>query len=130
MGRLSSIEDTRKELIHLLCFDSDLLGGVEEFLQVYTSAHKQVAAAIRDGLQILHEVLASPNRPDFNARDRRGRTALHEAAYFGDFDITKTLLLHGGHTLVCDRLVRSPLQIAKEQTNIGAYKLLETARAE
>ena len=96
----------------------------------YKSTHKHVAAVICDQAQILHEVLVSPNGPDVNAQDRRGKTALHEAAYFGDSNIIRSLLLHGGSTLIRDRLGRSPLQIAREQMNTEAYELLKEFKAD
>ncbi len=42
------------------------------------------------------------NRPDVNAKDAYGSTALHEASFFGHDDIVRLLLKAGAHVLARD----------------------------
>ena len=59
--------------MQLLRFDSDLVEGIRKLLMEHTSPHKKIAAAIRNHLEVLHEVLTYPNGPDFDNKTSQER---------------------------------------------------------
>lgn len=62
--------------------------------------------ACRQGnFDIVKQILSSEYytlRPDVNAKDSQGSTALHEASYFGHDDIVRLLIASGIHVLARD----------------------------
>lgn len=62
-------------------------------------------ACKQGNLEIVKKILSpeiSPNRPDVNAKDSLGSTALHEASFFGHDDIVRLLIKAKAHVLARD----------------------------
>jgi ankyrin repeat protein len=65
-----------------------------------------------------------------NARDRNGRSALHEAAFAGHADIVAALIDAGADVQVRDALERTPMLEAARGGHLAAFEALAAARAE
>ena len=65
-----------------------------------------------------------------NARDRNGRSALHEAAFAGHAEIVAALIDAGADVQARDALERTPLLEAARGGHLAAFEALVEARAE
>lgn len=66
--------------------------------------------------------IAIAKNADLNFRDKKGRTALHWAAYYGNIDAAKILIMHGASLFVKDKNGLTPLDIAKMNNKIKFFK--------
>jgi uncharacterized protein len=60
-----------------------------------------------------------------DARDKGGRTPLHEAAETNNADVVELLLASGVNVDAQDDDGKTPLQVAKEKESEAAIRLLE-----
>ncbi|MBL7185067.1 MAG: ankyrin repeat domain-containing protein [Phycisphaerae bacterium] len=61
---------------------------------------------------------------DVNAKDQRGRAAVHRAAYAGHIEVVRLLIEHGADVNVEDKLKRTPLEHAAVASRTKVVKLL------
>ena len=62
-------------------------------------------ACHQGNLEVVNDILSpayAAARPDIDARDARGSTALHQASYFGHDDIVRALIKAGAQAVIRD----------------------------
>ncbi|XP_076454345.1 tyrosine-protein kinase HTK16-like isoform X2 [Babylonia areolata] len=81
--------------------------------------------AVQEGdVKIIQQILDSPNRPDINAKNTLGSTALHLAAYNGRDDIVQILLKASPDTTIKDCNGHTPLHRACVGDRASTARLL------
>ena len=78
-------------------------------------ANLHIAAETGDARAVDH--LLAVHRPLVNSRDRYGRTALHQAAYFNHVDVVRVLIQRGADIHIKDGCGQTALETAREQGN-------------
>eukprot|EP00976_Prorocentrum_cordatum_P064183 1177395-Prorocentrum_minimum.AAC.1 len=66
---------------------------------------------------------------DINARNHEGRTPLHEAAYFANYNVVKQLVSAGADVNISDHMGETPLHDAMIQGHIPVVEALLTHKA-
>ena len=88
------------------------------------------SAAVNGRDKVLKVLFEADCGVDVNAQGTNGRTALHDAAYFNYCSTIEILFANGARTDIHDNGNRSPLGVAKDQSNLDALTLLTRLRKE
>ena len=86
------------------------------------------SAAVNGRDKVLKVLFEADCGVDINAQGTNGRTALHDAAYFDYCSTIEILFANGARTDIHDHGNRSPLGVAKDQSNLDALTLLTKLR--
>ena len=86
------------------------------------------SAAVNGRDKVLKVLFEADCGVDVNAQGTNGRTALHDAAYFNYCSTIEILFANGARTDIHDYGNRSPLGVAKDQSNLDALTLLTRLR--
>lgn len=93
-----------------------------DVLRLFRAAYRYDAASVQ-------EILAC--RPELvNAKDKHGRTLLHEACSHGDTKTARVLLNSGADISICDRNGQSPIDRATAHRQRAVVKLLTQRRSD
>ena len=86
------------------------------------------SAAVNGRDKVLKVLFEADCGVDINAQGTNGRTALHDAAYFDYCSTIEILFANGARTDIHDNGNRSPLGVARDQSNLDALNLLTKLR--
>ncbi|MDF2965500.1 MAG: uncharacterized protein K0Q51_888 [Rickettsiaceae bacterium] len=130
-GLLNKFDQTSREMIlkdysienyfHIAAFYND-----QDYIsQVLGKGKKYINITTNENFRFLPEII--PNTDDLRfieIADSKGWTALHFAAYNGDFDLVKLLVKYGAKVNILDEQGYSPMYLAIEKGHINIYNFL------